>query len=352
MQNIFVRKEIVLGIIVLFVGVSVIPSKGLSIAERYDSQDNYTFIMDLNSRNNILYVGGNGEDNYTSIQDAINDASDGNTVFVFSYSSPYYENVVVNKTINLIGEKKDTTVIDGGYSGDVIKVTLNWVIINGFTIQNSGEYDRGIYISSNECNIFDNIILNNGLGMDIRFSSNTTITSNNIISNKKYGIYIYKSNRNSIMDNIINSNNRTGIILRGSNFNTISGNTITSNKDIGIYITAGTNVPNLVKIPSQFNIIKGNHITSNNGSGIYLLNSGFNIIIKNNFLDNELDAYIKSALFNRNLWWQNYWDKPRLLPKIISRIIIISGFGIPSSFVIYIPWFNIDRHPAREPYNI
>ena len=31
-----------------------------------------------------LYVGGSGEGNYTKIQDAINDSSDGDTVFVYN----------------------------------------------------------------------------------------------------------------------------------------------------------------------------------------------------------------------------------------------------------------------------
>jgi len=31
--------------------------------------------------NNILYVGGSGEGNYSSIQDAIDNASDGDTIF-------------------------------------------------------------------------------------------------------------------------------------------------------------------------------------------------------------------------------------------------------------------------------
>ena len=32
---------------------------------------------------NILYVGGSGPGNFTSIQDAVNNASEGDTVFVF-----------------------------------------------------------------------------------------------------------------------------------------------------------------------------------------------------------------------------------------------------------------------------
>ena len=61
---------------------------------------------------NTLYVGGSGPNNYTSIQDAIDNASDGDTIYV--YSGIYYENVVINKRINLIGEDRNGTIIDGG----------------------------------------------------------------------------------------------------------------------------------------------------------------------------------------------------------------------------------------------
>jgi hypothetical protein len=50
-------------------------------------------------RGKTLYVGGDGDGNYTRIQDAIDNASDEDTVFVYDDSSPYYENVVVHVII-------------------------------------------------------------------------------------------------------------------------------------------------------------------------------------------------------------------------------------------------------------
>ncbi|RLF45340.1 MAG: hypothetical protein DRN29_06910, partial [Thermoplasmata archaeon] len=70
---------------------------------------------DLNG--NILYVGGSGTGNYSRIQDAIDDANDGDTIFVYSNSSPYYEHIIINKSINLVGENKNTTIIDGNKEG-------------------------------------------------------------------------------------------------------------------------------------------------------------------------------------------------------------------------------------------
>ncbi|UCF07628.1 MAG: MBL fold metallo-hydrolase [Thermoplasmata archaeon] len=108
----------------------------------------------------VLYVGGTGPENYTLIQDAINDAVDGDTVYVFDDSAPYYEHVVVNRSINLTGEDRDTTIIDGGGSGDVVTVVSNWVNMSGFTVRNSGSafVDAGILVVSNSNNISGNTI--------------------------------------------------------------------------------------------------------------------------------------------------------------------------------------------------
>ncbi|MEE9506560.1 MAG: hypothetical protein V3V98_05375, partial [Thermoplasmata archaeon] len=55
-----------------------------------------------------LYVGGVGPGNYTTIQGAIDNADIGDTVYVFG--GTYYENVVINKTLSLVGENRDTTM--------------------------------------------------------------------------------------------------------------------------------------------------------------------------------------------------------------------------------------------------
>ncbi|KAA0002007.1 MAG: hypothetical protein FE044_03675, partial [Thermoplasmata archaeon] len=83
---------------------------------------------------NILYVGGSGPNNYTKIQGAINAASNGDTIFV--YSGTYYENVVIDKSIHLVGEDRNTTIIDGNHAGDVVNITADRVTMEGFTIRN------------------------------------------------------------------------------------------------------------------------------------------------------------------------------------------------------------------------
>jgi hypothetical protein len=72
----------------------------------------------------VLYVNESGSNGaYMKIQDAIDNASTGDTVFV--YNGTYYENLVVNTSINLIGEDREGTIINGSNTRDIITVNEN-----------------------------------------------------------------------------------------------------------------------------------------------------------------------------------------------------------------------------------
>ena len=83
-------------------------------------------------------------DDYPSIQEAINQANEGDTIFV--RNGTYYENVVVNKTVSLVGESVSNTVIDGNGIGDVVQIVEDNVSLSKFTIRNSGSVDFGIHL--------------------------------------------------------------------------------------------------------------------------------------------------------------------------------------------------------------
>jgi len=233
-----------------------------------------------------LYVGGTGAGNYSTIQSAIDTASDYDTVFV--YNGTYYENLVINKTINLIGEDKNTTVIDGGANGDVVYVSADGIEIRRFTIQNSGGSwsDASIQINSNNCTISENIISNNLNGIWLYHAEGTIISLNIITGNNYNGVYLANSHHNFITGNIF-STNLNGIRLNGGNNNTIACNTITSNDFNGIYlfdtchntifdncfINDGINVFN-----SSYNYVNNNTV---NGKPLVYLEQESDIIINN-----------------------------------------------------------------------
>ncbi len=247
-----VKKSLTVSVILLFIGMSVIPSTGTVV----DNKSTRATFYD----GNTLYVGGLGPGNYTTIQAAINNASNGDTVFV--YNGTYFENIVVNKTINLIGENKNTTIIDGGGSGDVVSVTADWVNVSDFTIQNGGGY--GIYLF----NIFNLRINNNDCSNILIEESGNHIISNNTFSS----IYLDGSSNNKITDN-----NCDYIEIWGS-----SNNFITSNN-----CSNGTGIFHWY---SSYNVIKNNIISGNNGQGIDVEESEYNIISNNTFIGNSEDG--------------------------------------------------------------
>jgi parallel beta-helix repeat protein len=327
MQNNLFRKGFIFGIIFLFVGAGVVSGLNIKIKNNTISSDG-----------NILFVGGSGEGNYSKIQDAIDNASYWDTVVVYDNSSPYYENIVVNKTIFLIGEDKDTTVIDGGGNGNVVYVSNNYVYISGFTIQNGGlEFPYGgIHTRANYITISWNNIENNFYGIVMFYSDNNYIINNNITNNNQCGIYLEESSNNNISGNFINNQPFNGVGLwNSSNNNTIYKNTIINNEYTGVRI-----------LETFGNIITTNMI-SKNLVGVRVEFSSNTKILKNNFIKNRFRKALhvgNKFLRHKNIWDENYWDRPRLLPKPI--------FGRTGKFFILIPWINFDWHPAKEPYDI
>ena len=84
------------------------------------------------NRENWLYVGGSGPGNYSTIQSAINAADTNDVIFVFQ--GTYYENLLIDKSISILGEKKETTIINGRNTVDVIKILRDNVFLNNFIL--------------------------------------------------------------------------------------------------------------------------------------------------------------------------------------------------------------------------
>jgi parallel beta-helix repeat protein len=325
--------------------------------------------IDCNSFGTILHVGGSGYNNYTKIQYAINAATDGSTIFVWDDSSPYYENIVIDKKINLIGENKETTIIDGSGNGDVICVSANGVNISSFTIQNSGNdyINAGIKLNSDDNAITNNIITNNeeGIysydlddsiisenaitnnndnGICIPFSSNNIVSSNTITDNNNYGIYLYDSELNHIDHNRISNseygihlwhsfnielyentitNNCNGIQLyHRSRYNIISRNNISNNKNFGVNLSTSLDneihentVENskygICLIDSSYNEIHGKNNVRNNEYGIYLSSSPNNNISMVNIRNNEYGIYLNHSS-NNNINMNDIADNHQL----------------------------------------
>jgi nitrous oxidase accessory protein NosD len=141
--------------------VGVIPSTGTTVIKKSTMPTLYD--------GNTLYVGGSGPNNYTKIQDAIDDASDGDIVYV--YSGFYDESLTISATIILQGEAPTTTTING-IAQSVIEVAADNVTIMGFTLESLDvdEWLRGIIFGGNNTEIAYNIFQKLGYGV-LRYSA-------------------------------------------------------------------------------------------------------------------------------------------------------------------------------------
>ena len=292
--------------------------------------------VNVNATTNTLVVPLD----YSNIQDAINNAADGDIIKV--KEGVYYGKIEINKELTIIGENKYTTIIDGNEQGPVILITKNKVTVKDLTIRNGMDSffkyysyaHAGIHLLHvNHCEITNNILDNNGFGIWLFGSSDNKITSNKLVNNRESILVQGESNNNVISNNKISNSNMgikidkysdhntiednkiqtsthqssdrsdTGILLRRSSENIVVDNTI-KNSVYGVWIDGASN-----------NIVKQNVIENIADSGItitryvnYDPNTGFTLRITSN--NNEIyhNVFVNSFQVTISSEQNTVWD--------------------------------------------
>lgn len=372
-----IKKGFAVGMLLLVVISISFPSNGMIVKPRMLSKTCF---------DKILYVGGNGPNNYSKIQDAITNSTDGDIVFVYNDSSPYVEHIIIDRSIHLLGENKTTTVIDGEGIGDVVLLLADNISVSGFTIQHSGDIpkiDAGIESRSKNNVIFDNVILQNGqyaVGILLNESSDALVENNVITENGNEGVFLEKSTGCVIRENVITENGHCAIVISRSSKNIVVENVMYANyatvslwpgsteneiawnimrhqeySGVGIWQGADKNsihhnylsnnsLYGFIITRAQGNIIANNTIWGSN-EGMHLIMANKTIIKFNNFIDNNISANFENSSCNR--WRQNYWDDHQgRWPKGIKGMM-----RLPWNKTIVVPWINIDWFPALEAYD-
>ena len=172
--------------VLVIAGLFVIPGCALGLTATHET----TIAPTDGHEPSTIYVDGKNiagpwdgslEHPYKYIQDGIYNAEEGDTVFVFN--ATYRENVAIYLSLNLVGENRETTIIDGVSSGSVVQILDDCVTLSGFTITNSGNYsdNAGVMIQA----------------------SYSLIIENNIQRNKYYGVYAAKGENTLYHNNFI-----------------------------------------------------------------------------------------------------------------------------------------------------
>jgi parallel beta-helix repeat protein len=187
---------------------------------------------------------GWGTSRFKRIQDGVNHSSDGDLVYV--YSGLYHEHVNVGKKIQLIGENRTTTIIDGSGTGVVIYGgSQGHVTIKRFTLQNGGSttYDAGIELYYGSYNsVLENSITTSNNGILLYGASHNTITNNMIMNIREDGIRVKQADSNTIIGNTVINSSAYGIAIYDSS----NDNVVYHNNFIGNHLNAAaTSGPNI-----------------------------------------------------------------------------------------------------------
>lgn len=274
----------------------------------------------------ILYVGGSGDGNYSSIQIAVKEAQDGDTIIV--YPGIYHETIRIDSSIHLNGLSADETIIRGDNLSNVIKVNADGVKLSNLTIEKSG-----IYVKSDD-NTDEDDDSDDGLTpvqpiLDLRilpvnFSGvysdfDNTIISSCLFKDCETGVFLRNGSKNQISDCVFMNNTQSGYFIQlkqvkimdcqvhenqfgfyfsfTTNSKMVSCN-ISNNVDVGLFLTDSD--------ANQFTL---NHLRNNSFAVILQNNCEGNMFYSNTIISNRQ----MQALDNCNNSWDNghignYWD--------------------------------------------
>lgn len=220
-------------------------------------------------------------DNFSTIQGAVNVARNGDTVLV--RDGTYQENVIVNRSISVIGEG---TPLVNSTGGTGFTVTSEGCTIEGFNVTNGiGDDYAGIKLVSDQNIIRNNIVVGNYYGIYLASSDNNTLFNNTCVNNTGSGIYLSSSTNNTIFNNTCNNNSAFGggeggqgygISLRDSGGNTLYYNDLDnpSQNLPGMYYNAfDSNTSSIINYWFNSTLLKGNRYSDysgldNNSDGI------------------------------------------------------------------------------------
>ena len=294
--------------------------------------------LGLNSVSAETIVDSEGRGDYTTIEEALQFAVEGDTIFVWdgTYSGHFSIDI---SNIELVGNGSSKTIIQGNDTGvnniviDADNVTVSDFTITGgdwaiymtdsvnsqFLRNNITGNDRGIGLfGSGSYNFFEkNIIvdnIHNGVFLKSSDRSNYTVHSNtikdNIISETNYGIYLEGTSNTEVINNVIQefgtygvfasltrndlifnntiTNGSYGVFLTNSHSLNISKNTIFSIESYGIWALGGQ----LIVTDYNESIYLGKHLIDDNelhscNAGVRVSGSMNNRIINNKIFNND-----------------------------------------------------------------
>jgi len=332
------RKVLVIGIVLLFVGASAVSGISRSLIDNEKKKGINTSSSEWRYPPNIIVP-----DDYPTIQEALDNAPQGSVIGVCN--GTYTEQISINKNdIILEGDLTAPTKLIGENTNNSVTIRSINVTVTDF------HFDFNASSSTNHINYVIECY-----GKNCKLLNND-ITGYSEINRTLTGIYAYTSDYITISGNNIfpvqennnNNNLMTGILLSGCDFINISFNKIhhcstainlmgvrgadTSSEFIGIIcnkITQNNNgisfefsvagvvyneisnnnygITSVVSYP----LIASNNIINNSLSLIFQMSIG--MVVENNIINDSADLLVMMSKGIGVLAFKNYWGEPNYL---------------------------------------
>jgi S-layer-related duplication domain len=244
-----------------------------------------------NAMAETITVDLSGTGDYTSIQDAIENASSGDDIVVFP--GLYSENLLINKPISIRSELNNPeTVVIRSVDNQNYAIFINSddVAMKGFTVTGA-DSSKAVFL----------------------YESSGCLIENNIVESNKYGIYLNNSDNNEVFNNTLRSNTYIGLCLFESNDNEIKS-TYSSNDFIGFDLVRSCN-----------NTVLENHLQDDNIYGIYFHESSHNNSLINNSIIHTYYYEISSSNVNSFSVDSSNIDCPDEFELVTKEILISSN---------------------------
>jgi len=274
---------------------------------------------------------------YTTIQEAIDTGATSNGDIISVKPGVYQENLVINKTVSIVGQNEATTIIDGSSNGTVVNITGSNVTLSGFTIKNSGpNSSSGIYLDNvSNCSINNNTVTANYYGIYLNCSENDTLR-NNAMNGNIYNLCIDGNQSSYFINNIDSSNTVNGkkvycliddsdLAINPFTYPDVGYLALVNCADITVQnLSLARNGNGILLVNTQNSTLTGNTVT-NSTEGIRLMDSEGNILKNNSLTGNTYNFLVQGGLLN-------YVDASNTLNgKPIYYWINQSGKAVPSN---------------------
>jgi len=327
----------------------------------------------------------------SALQPAIDAANAGDTLFL--EPGAYLGPIVVNKTLTITGSGAR---LDGAGQGSVVRLDAPRIVIEGLTVQHSGDDlgapDACVYLTPRaEGSVLrNNVFKQCAFGIWVHETHKVRIEKNRIYgsevgnrSERGNGIQLFDATKLSIIDNII-TGGRDGIyvsatedsLIRGNRMertrygvhymfsydNRVEGNVV-ENSTIGYALMESHHIHAVGNRASyntehgilfrdvQYCTIEDNEV-AHNKEGLFFFSSTENTVVNNRVLQNEVGAKIWAGTL-RNEIRRNIFVGNRTQVFFVSASDLVLGVDKPGNYWgDYLGWDQDGDGVGDRPYRV